>query len=545
MSLYQQFCKETFDETGKLVDFQIQYPENYNFGYDVVDAIARQTPDKTALVWCNTEGEEHIFTFRDIQRMSNQALHVFKTSGIGKGDKVMVILKRHYEYWVATVALHKLGAILVPVTHMLMADDIQYRIESAQIKAVICTPDEGVPERLLGLRDKCPSLQVLWCVQRGADGLRNFTQEVEAAPEETERQPTLAEEPMAMYFTSGTTGYPKAVIHDHTYTLAHILTAKYWQQASDGGLHFTVAETGWAKTSWGKIYGQWLVGAAVMVFDFDNFDPKQFTTVINKYKVTSFCAPPTVYRYLVKKGIGEMPSLQHASTAGEALNPEVFRRFTEKTGIPLMEGFGQTESTLILGNLVGDVSRPGSMGKPTPLYHVDIQKEDGTSAAPGEVGEIVIVPPKSGKQPGIFIGYHDNPALYQQVWRGGVYHTGDTAWRDEDGYYWFNGRTDDVIKTGGFRVGPFEIENVLMEHPSVMECAVVGVPDPLRGQAIKAVIVLAPGYEGDAALKKEIREFCNARLAEYKWIRMVEFVAAMPKTISGKIRKVNLRSEDK
>lgn len=543
MSIYQQFCEEQFDENGTLVGFKIKYPDNFNFGYDVVDYIAKTEPDRTALVWCNADGEEHTFSFRDLKVLSNKAANVFRSHGITKGDKVMVMLKRHFEYWYITIALHKLGAVLIPATHMLTAEDISYRIGSANMKAVICTPDEDVPDRILHAQKSCLGMEMLWTVKKSVAGFMNLSQEVEDASEILERIPSKAADPMVMYFTSGTTGYPKGVIHDHTYPLSHIITAKYWQQVLDGGLHFSVAETGWAKTSWGKIYGQWLAGSAVMVFDFDTFDPKQLMTIINRYKVTSFCAPPTVYRYLVKKGIVDMPSLKHASTAGEVLNAEVFKRFTERTGITLAEGYGQTESALILGNFAGSISKPGSMGKPSPLYHVELVREDGTPAKPGEIGEIVLVPPKSGKQPGVFIGYHDNPALYRKAWKGGIYHTGDTAWKDSDGYYWFYGRIDDVIKTCGFRVGPFEIENVLMEHPAVIECSVVGVPDDLRGQAIKAVVVLAPGFIASAHLLKEIREFCNAKMAEYKWIRYIESVSILPKTISGKIRRIDLQAK--
>ncbi len=544
MSIYKQFCDETFDQQGLLTDFQIKYPYNYNFGYDVVDEIARHEPQKRALVWCNTEGRERIFTFEDISRLSTKTANVLHANGIKKGDRVMVMLKRHYEYWYVSVALHKIGAVMIPVTHMLTTDDIIYRIETASIKGIVCSPDEGILKKVGRAIEKTDSVIAAWTIEKEAKGFFNLTSQVEAAPDTMERELTLASDPMIMYFTSGTTGYPKGVIHDHTYTLAHILTARHWQNVEDGGLHLTVAETGWGKASWGKIYGQWLCGCAVMVFDFDNFDPKQLMTIINKYHVTSFCAPPTVYRYLVKKGVVDMPSLKYVTTAGEALNPEVFRLFKEQTGLTLMEGFGQTESTLMLANLVGSVSRPGSMGKPTPLYHVELLNDDGEYAKTGEIGEIVIIPPSDGRrQAGIFSEYNGNEDLYKYVWRGGIYHTGDTAWRDEEGYFWFNGRIDDVIKTGGFRVGPFEIENVLMEHPAVMECSVIGVPDPLRGQAIKAVIVLSPGYEPSLELQKEIREFCNSRIAEYKWIRSIEFVKEMPKTISGKIRKVEQRGE--
>ena len=541
MSIYRDFCEETFDEQGVLTEFRLKYSENYNFGYDVVDRIAAQTPDKTALVWCSATGEERIFSFAEMQRLSNQTANALALGGVRKGDRVMVALKRNYEYWYCAVALHKLGAVLIPVTHMLTAKDIAYRVNSAEIAAVIATPEGDVLDRIDEVRAECPSLRKFWTVRQSRQGFENLTEQIAQASAQFARVDTHVHEPMIMYFTSGTTGFPKGVMHDHTYTLAHILTAVYWQQVVDGGLHFTVAETGWGKASWGKIYGQWLAGSAVMVYDFDNFDPRQLVHTINRYGVTTFCAPPTVYRYLVKKGVGEMPSLRHASTAGEALNTEVFRRFYEATGIALAEGYGQTESTLMLANLRGMTARPGSMGKPTPLYHVELVREDGSPCQGDEVGEVVVVPSGTGRQDGIFCGYCGNDELYAHVWRDGVYHTGDTARRDGEGYFWFHGRIDDVIKTGGFRVGPFEIENVLMEHPAVMECSVVGVPDPLRGQAIKAVVVLAPGYTASPELQREIRDTCNHRLAEYKWIRIVEFVASMPRTISGKIRKTEQR----
>lgn len=541
MSIYEKFCTETFDGAGNLTDIKLRCPRNFNFAYDVVDAIADKTPDKRALVWCNTENESHVFSFRDISRYSCRAANVFAAAGIGRGDQVMVALKRHYEYWLTAVALHRLGAVMIPVTHMLTVDDLVYRMETTSLKAVVCTPMNDMPEKIRAAVEKTGLKCPMWTVQKPVPGFRNLTGDMEGASEMFPRVETDCHDPMLIYFTSGTTGYPKAVIHDYSYPLAHIVTAKYWQQARDGGLHFTVAETGWAKASWGKLYGQWLVESAIMVFDFDNFDPKQLVTIINRYGVTSFCAPPTVYRYLVRKGIGDMPSLEHAVTAGELLNPEVFRKFTEKTGLPLMEGYGQTESTLLLGNFRGMEPVPGSMGKPSPMYDIRIIRKDGTPAAVGEVGELVVVPPEDGVQPGLFVGYLGNEAQYRHVWRGGVYHTGDAVWKDESGSYWFHGRFDDIIKTGGFRVGPFEVENVLMEHPAVLECSVVGVPDPLRGQAIKAVITLSGGYKPDRALEKEIREFCNSRLAEYKRVRIIEFVDQMPKTISGKIRKVELR----
>ena len=541
MSIYREFCKETVDDNGRLTDIEFSYPDNFNFGYDVVDRIAAETPDKCAMVWCNTESEEHIFSFEDIRRMSNKAANVLLGAGIKRGDRVIVALKRHYEYWFLAVALHKIGAVMIPVTHMLTADDFIYRLDASKAKAIVATPYNSVPEHVSEAIAKGGFSLRLWTVQQDVEGFANLTKEMEEASDELERMETKVTDPMVLYFTSGTTGYPKGVIHDFSYPLAHIVTAAYWQQAEDGGLHFTVSETGWAKASWGKIYGQWLVGSAVMVFDFDNFDPRQLATVINKYKVTSFCAPPTIYRYLVKKGVPEMPSLRHTSTAGEYLNPEIFRLFQEKTGLELHEGYGQTETTLLAANFKGMKAVDGSLGVPSAQYDVRLQLKDGSTPKPGEVGEIVVVPHDGKKPIGIFCGYLGNDDLYSNVWRGGVYHTGDSAWMDENGALWFNGRFDDIIKSGGFRIGPGEIEDILITHPAVLECSVIGVPDPLRGQAVKAIVVLAEGYEPSHKLDKEIKEYCNERLAEYKWIRIVEFTDAMPKTISGKIRKAEQR----
>lgn len=540
-SIYQRFCTEIKDENGGLKKLTLNYPDNFNFGYDVVDEYAAVSPDKRAMVWCNVENEEHIFTFLDVKRYSNKMANVFREYGIGRGDRVMLVLKRHYEYWFAAVALHKLGAVMIPATHMLTVDDFVYRINASGVKAIVCTAQDDVPSTIKQALRKSEKTPVLWCVQKDVEGFFNLTSQMETAGDAFDRVETSAADPMMLYFTSGTTGYPKGVIHDFTYPLAHIVTAKYWQQAQDDGLHFTVAETGWAKASWGKIYGQWLIGSAVMIYDFDNFDPKQLVTVINRYGVTSFCAPPTVYRYLVRKGIESMPTLKHASTAGEMLAPEVFRKFTQETGIPLCEGYGQTETTLLMANFKGRQPKEGAMGTVSPFYNIELRDKDGKQVPDGQIGEVVIIPPASGKQAGVFTGYLDNEEQYKYVWRGGVYHTGDAAYRDRDGLYWFHGRFDDIIKTGGFRVGPYEIENVLMEHPAVVECSVIGVPDKLRGQAIKAVIVPGHGYEPTRELELAIKEFCNRRLAEYKWVRLVEFVSAMPKTISGKIKKTELR----
>ena len=540
-SIYQRFCTEIKDENGGLKKLTLNYPDNFNFGYDVVDEYAAVSPDKRAMVWCNVENEEHIFTFLDVKRYSNKMANVFREYGIGRGDRVMLVLKRHYEYWFAAVALHKLGAVMIPATHMLTVDDFVYRINASGVKAIVCTAQDDVPSTIKQALRKSEKTPMLWCVQKDVEGFFNLTSQMETAGDAFDRVETSAADPMMLYFTSGTTGYPKGVIHDFTYPLAHIVTAKYWQQAQDDGLHFTVAETGWAKASWGKIYGQWLIGSAVMIYDFDNFDPKQLVTVINRYGVTSFCAPPTVYRYLVRKGIESMPTLKHASTAGEMLAPEVFRKFTQEPGIPLCEGYGQTETTLLMANFKGRQPKEGAMGTVSPFYNIELRDKDGKQVPDGQIGEVVIIPPASGKQAGVFTGYLDNEEQYKYVWRGGVYHTGDAAYRDRDGLYWFHGRFDDIIKTGGFRVGPYEIENVLMEHPAVVECSVIGVPDKLRGQAIKAVIVPGHGYEPTRELELAIKEFCNRRLAEYKWVRLVEFVSAMPKTISGKIKKTELR----
>jgi Acyl-coenzyme A synthetases/AMP-(fatty) acid ligases len=525
------------DEQGNLEKLTLNYPDNFNFGYDVVDVIARETPDKRALVWCNTEEEEHIFTFSDIRKYSNQMANVFQDAGIVRGDRVMLVLKRHYEYWFAAVALHKLGAVMIPATHMLTESDFVYRLKASKAKAIVCTVQDEVPKKIKSALKISNMNAKLWCVQDNVEGFENLTERMREFGSDFDRIETAASDPMIIYFTSGTTGYPKGVIHDYTYPLAHIVTAKYWQQAKDGGLHFTVAETGWAKASWGKIYGQWLIGSAVMVYDFDNFEPKQLTAVINRYGVTSFCAPPTVYRYLVRKGIPDMPTLEHASTAGEMLAPEVFHKFRERTGLLLCEGYGQTETTLLMANFRGKEAVEGSMGTSSPFYNVELRDKFGEPVPVGEIGEVVIVPPENGRQPGVFTAYLDSEEQYRHVWRGGVYHTGDAAYMDENGHCWFHGRFDDIIKTGGFRVGPYEVENVLMEHPAVVECSVIGVPDKLRGQAIKAVIVPGEGHEPTKELELEIKEFCNRKLAEYKWVRLIEFVQEMPKTISGKIQK--------
>ncbi len=545
MQLYKNFCKEILDENGRLVDFELDFADNYNFGYDVVDKLAELAPDERAIAWTNENRDKKTFTFSDIGKLSNKAANVFKKYGIKKGDKVLVILKRNYEYWYVAPALHKLGAIMIPATNLLTQSDIAYRVNTANINAAVCTPDGNTAEDVLAVASQANTLNTVFVPRRYVFGAVDFTAEVEEASDVFDRVDTKAAEPAMIYFTSGTTGYPKAVEHNHIYTLAHIITAKYWQCVQEGGLHLTVAETGWAKASWGKIYGQWLCGSGVMVYDFDKFSPGKLLRIMEEYKVTTFCAPPTVYRYFVKKGLNKynLSSLVHLTTAGEALNNEVFDKVYEQTGIHLMEGFGQTESVLMLANLKNTVAKPGSMGKPTPLYDVHIVDESGKELGTDEVGEIVVYPPKDKPQHGIFISYYNNAKLYEKVWTNGVYHTGDTAYRDKDGYFWYVGRADDLIKTRGFRVGPFEVENVIMQYPNVLECAVIGVPDDDRGQAIKAIVKMTDGTPHDKDLENKIKTFCNKRMASYKWIQILEIVDEFPKTVSGKIKRTELKKE--
>lgn len=543
---YKQFCHEEYDPGGTLSKFTVNCPPHFNFGYDVVDEIAKKHPGQLALRWCNEAGDERAFTFDQISTLSNQAANVFAESGLKKGDKVMLILKRHYEYWYTILALHKLGAVVVPATHMLTVKDIDYRVNSAGIKAVVCTPEGSVADAVLEARDTCPTLTHLFTVRETRDGFVNLTEEISKAPEDFERVEIETEDPMLLYFTSGTTGYPKAVIHDYSYPLTHIVTARHWQNVTPGGLHLTVAETGWAKAAWGKLYGQWLVGSAVMVYDFDKFVPEDLLRVIEKYKVTTFCAPPTIYRIFVKHELDkyDLSSLRYVTNAGEALNPEIYKQFYKATGLRLMEGYGQTETTLLIANLVGSTEKVGSMGKPNPLYDVALMDEEGNFLGPDEVGEFVVRPAENGRQYGIFSGYHDDEELQREMWRYGVYHTGDTGHMDADGYFWYVGRKDDIIKSSGYRIGPFEIESVLIEHPAVLECAVTGVPDDLRGQLVKATVVLTKGYSPSEALSRELQEHVKKATAPYKYPRIISYAKELPKTISGKIRRVEIRDVD-
>lgn len=530
-------------------NFQLVVPENFNFAYDVVDEIAAADPERVALVWCDEAGEEATFTFGEMKLQSDKAANVFQSLGIRRGDKVMLILKRRYEFWFCLLALHKLGAIGIPATHLLSTHDLVYRNNSADIKMIVAVNDERVQDNVDEAQPESPSMTLKAIVGGQREGWVDFCDELEKASGEFQRptgdQATQNDDIMLIYFTSGTTGMPKMVQHDFAYPLGHIVTAGFWQNVQEGGLHLTVADTGWAKAVWGKIYGQWICGSRVFVYDYDKFVPADLLRVIEKYKVTSFCAPPTIYRFFIKEDMSQydFSNLKYSVVAGEPLNPEVFDAFLAKTGHKIMEGYGQTEMIVALATYPWIEPRPGSMGKPSPGYDIDLLGEGDRSCEVGEEGEIVVrtgsVPP-----PGMFRGYYRDQALTDSVWHDGVYRTGDMAWRDEDGYYWFVGRADDLIKSSGYRIGPFEVESALIEHPAVMECAITGAPDPVRGQVVKASVILAKGYEASDALAKELQEHVKRVTAPYKYPRIVEFVTELPKTISGKIRRAEIRQED-
>ena len=530
-------------------NFKINIPDNFNFAFDVVDEIACQTPGKVAMVWCNDIGEERIFTFGQMKKYSDKAANFFRSAGIGKGDPVMLILKRRFEFWFCTLALNKIGAITIPATHLLSTKDIVYRNNAADIKMIVCVPEAEVIQHVEEAEEKSPTFKVKALIGETRDGWLNFNSGMEAGSEEFTRpvgdEATKNDDIMLLYFTSGTTGMPKMVNHNYVYPLGHILTAKYWQNVQDNGLHFTVADTGWAKSAWGKLYGQWLSGSAVMTFDFDKFVPKNLMEVIEKYKVTTFCAPPTIYRFLIKEDLTkfDLKALKYCVVAGEPLNPEVYKQFLEATGIKLMEGYGQTECTVALATYSWMEPKPGSMGKPSPGYRIDLVDDAGNSCEIGEEGQIVIY--TDGSAPvGMFNGYYRDENLTRKVWHDNIYYTGDMAWRDEDGYYWFVGRADDVIKSSGYRIGPFEVESALIEHPAVLECAITAVPEPDRGQVVKATIILSKNYQASDELAKELQEHVKKVTAPYKYPRIVEFVTELPKTISGKIRRVQIREED-
>ena len=535
---------ECVEHDGRLAEIRFKNADSYNFAYDTVDAIAAKTPDKCALIHLDRQKNERRFTYGDISRLSNRAANYFDAIGIKRGDTVMLVLKRHWQFWIASVALHKLGAVAIPATHMLVEHDFDYRYKAASVAAVICTADG---ETAMHAENAAVNtgMDIIKVVVNGTrDGWRNFDAEFKEYPETFERRNDVCgNETMYMLFTSGTTGYPKIAAHSFKYALGHYITARYWHNAHPDGIHFTISDTGWGKALWGKLNGQWLCESCVFAYDFDKFDAKALLPLFAKYNITSFCAPPTMFRYFIKAGIEkyDLSSLKHVTIAGEALNPEVFYKFKEYTGLSLMEGFGQTETTLVIANLVGDTPKPGSMGRPSPMYKVDIQTPEGKSCDVGETGEIVI-DTRDGVPCGLFKGYYRNEEATKEAWHNGFYHTGDTAWRDEDGYFWYVGRVDDVIKSSGYRIGPFEIESVIMELPYVLECAITAAPDETRGQVVKASIVLVPGKVGDEALVREIQNYVKTHTAPYKYPRIVEFLPELPKTISGKIRRVELRA---
>lgn len=544
-NLYKQFCTEEFDQNGTLNKFSVKCPDNFNFAYDVVDKIAQNEPNRLAMVWTNEQGDERIFTFADMAKASNKVANMLVANGIKKGDKVIIVLKRHYEFWFTILALHKIGAVTIPATNLLTTKDIVYRTKAATITAAICTGTCDILDYVDEAEQKCGVYSAKFVVNGAKQGWLDFHDEMEKYADTFARVETLQTDDMLGYFTSGTTGDPKLVMHAFSYPLAHIITAKHWQCCKSDGLHLTLAETGWGKAVWGKLYGQWLIAGGIFVYDFDKFSPGNLLGMIEKYKITTFCAPPTIFRFFIKEGMKQeqLASLTHVSIAGEALNEEVFNRFKEVTGLSLMEGFGQTETTLLIATLDGCKPKPGSMGKPSPLYNVDIVDDELNTVQDGIVGEIVVRPREDGTKFGLLQGYYRDEEKTKQVWANGVFHTGDTAYRDEDGYYWYVGRTDDIIKSSGYRIGPFEVESVLMEHPAVLECAVTGYPDPVRGQIVKATIVLTSQYKASDELVKEIQKFVKNTTAPYKYPRIVEFVPELPKTISGKIKRNDIRNK--
>lgn len=528
-------------------NYRVNIPENFNFAYDVMDAWALENPNKIAMVWCNDHGEEHHFTFGDLKRLTDKAANLFHSLDISKGDAVMLILKRHWQYWVCTLALEKIGAISIPATIQLTKKDLVYRNQAASVKMLVVVNEDELIRTIEAALPDSPTVLRKALIGGVKDGWIDFNAELEKASPEWARPSSAAaaggSDPMLMYFTSGTTGMPKIVLHDFNYPIGHIVTAHYWQRLSEEGLHLTVSESGWAKCAWGKIYGQWICGVSLFVYDMDKFFPDSLLKMIEKYRITSFCAPPTIYRFFIKEDLSryDLSSIKIACTAGEPLNPEVYYQFQKATGLSIFEGFGQSESTVLCANFEWITPKPGSMGKPSPLYDIDIIDDQGHSCPSGVEGNIVIRNLDREIPPGLFRGYYRDEEATRKVWQNGVYNTGDVAWRDEDGYFWFVGRSDDVIKCSGYRIGPFEVESALLEHPSVLECAVTAAPDPIRGQVVKATIVLAKDWEPGNILIRELQEHVKKSTAPYKYPRIVEFVKELPKTISGKIRRVEIR----
>ena len=552
--MIERFLKQTkftsVEDYNKNLEFII--PENFNFAYDVMDAWAEEAPEKLAILWTNDQSDEIRTTYGELKEQSDQAASYLMSLGIGKNDPVMLILKRRYEWWVIMLALCKIGAIVIPATHMLTKKDIIYRNTRASVKAIICVDDAYVTEQIkLAMADSPTVKQYITVTDHGKpipEGFRDYQSEVVKAPKfERPAFVNNNEDTMIMYFTSGTSGEPKMVAHDYLYAMGHLTTGVFWHNLHEHSLHLTVADTGWGKAVWGKFYGQWFAGATVFVFDHEKFNADTLLRQMEKYKVTSFCAPPTIYRFMIREDLSkyDLSSLEYCCTAGEALNPAVFDKFYEKTGIKMMEGFGQTETTMTLGTFPWMTPKPGSMGIPNAQYNIDLLRADGTSCEDGEKGEIVIR--VGDKKPiGLFKGYYRDEEKTREAWHDGIYHTGDMAWRDEDGYYWFEGRIDDVIKSSGYRIGPFEVESALMTHPAVVECAITGVPDDIRGMVVKATVVLGKEWKDKAGddLVKELQQHVKKETAPYKYPRIVEFVDELPKTISGKIRRVEIRQKD-
>ncbi len=544
---YQEFCST----------YSVTPPAHFNFAFDVMDALAEEHPNQCALLWVGPDNAERRFTFADIRELSNRTANALRSLGIKKGDIVLLALRRHYQYWYTMLALHKLGAIAIPVTHQLTPKDYAYRFNAAGARMVIATVEDDVPAQITAALKDSPTVEFCVAVRppRKAatllpDGFLCFDELVKAASPVFERplgeEEACDSDTMLLYFTSGTTGYPKMVAHDFLYPLGHIATARHWHCVQPGALHFTISDSGWGKAAWGKMYGQWICEGCVLVYDFDRFHAADILDKLQKYHVSTFCAPPTMYRYIIKEPLEQydLSSLRHVTTAGEALNPEVFEQFKAKVGLEIHEGFGQTETTLLLATFPCMKVRTGSMGKPTPGYTVAVLDSEGNPATLGEVGEICINT-QNGKPVGMFQGYYKDEKLTAQAWHDGWYHTGDTAWQDGKGYFWYVGRADDVIKSSGYRIGPFEVESALMEHPAVLECAVTPVPDATRGQIIKATIVLTKGYSPSEELKKELQTYVKTATAPYKYPRVIEFTDALPKTVSGKIKRAEIRERDR
>ena len=560
MPLYEKFTGRHRDSFASLEDLQKNYrltvPDDFNFAFDCLDVMAAETPDALAMLWLSSAGEERRFTFEDIRSLSVKAANCFIAQGIGKGDLVMLTMARDWRYWPILMGLHRMGAVAVPASYLLTKKDIEYRINAASIKMLLTTPRFGVVQAMEEALPKCPTIEKLAVFGGGAPNEKwlDFDAAWEAAPKTPVARNNSKTDMMLMSFSSGTTGYPKMVWHDYTYPLGHILTGCFWHRCEEGGLHFTISDTGWLKSLWGKMYSQWLAGSAVFTYDFESpetkFSAPDILEKIARYKVTTFCAPPTMYRYLIKEDIAkyDLSSLKHCTTAGEALNPKVYKAWLEKTGLKIYEGFGQTETTLCCWTGYPWMQpQLGSMGLPAPGYRIIIADENGKEAAPGVTGEICIRTDAAGggKPCGLFLGYYRNEEMTKKAWHDNLYYTGDTAYRDAQGFLWYVGRSDDVIKSSGYRIGPFEVESVLLEHPAVAECAVTGTPDAERGFAVKATIVLSHNYNGSGELTKELQDYVKKITAPYKYPRIIEYVDALPKTTTGKIRRVELREKDR